>query len=238
MQTLFVTTHWSVVLAAKDKNSPNSAQALETLCRTYWFPLYAFVRGLGRSQHDAQDLTQAFFARLLEKDYLKVVTPERGRFRTFLRMALKRFLANEWEKLRAQKRGGAQPHLSFDTDIAEQRFLEERATALAPDVVYDRRWALTLLDTASQRLEQEYAAAGKTSELRHLKPYLTAERGRIPYAEIATGLQGTEAAARVALHRVRKRFREVFREVVADTVATPAEVDPEMRHILEVLSQG
>ena len=143
---LFVTTHWSVVLAAKDKASPGCAQALETLCQTYWFPLYAFVRGSGQSPHDAQDLTQAFFARLLAKDYLQVVMPEKGRFRTFLRMALKRFLANEWERLRAQKRGGDQTHVAFDTTMAEQRFLEERADARAPDLIYDRRWALTLLE--------------------------------------------------------------------------------------------
>ncbi len=235
---LFVTTHWSVVLAAKDKASPDCAQALETLCRTYWFPLYAFVRGSGQSPHDAQDLTQTFFARLLAKNYLRVVAPEKGRFRTFLRMALKRFLANEWERLRAQKRGGDQTHVAFDTAIAEQRFLGESSDACAPDLIYDRRWALTLLGGAGNRLEQEYAAAGKAVEFRQLKPQLTVERGQIPYAEIAAGMQTTEGAARVALHRLRKRFREVFREVVADTVAAPEDVESEMRYVLEVLSQG
>ena len=129
-QRYFITTHWSVVLAAKDKHSPNSAQALEALCRTYWYPLYAYVRSSGYSPHDAQDLTQEFFARLLAKDFLRVVEPQKGRFRTFLRVALKRFLAHEWERLHAQKRGGDLTHVSFDTAQAEQRFQEERAESL------------------------------------------------------------------------------------------------------------
>jgi len=237
-QPLFVTTRWSVVLAARDKASPDAAQALETLCRTYWYPLYAFVRSSGYSPPDAQDLTQEFFARLLARDYLRVVTREKGRFRTFLRMALKRFLAVEWERRHAQKRGGGQTHLPFDTAVAEQRFQEERADCLAPDQIYDRHWALTLLGEASARLERDYAQAGKAVELRHLQPHLTASRGEIPYAEIATALQTTEGAARVAVHRLRKRFRELFREVLADTVSAPEEVDGELRYVLEVLSRG
>lgn len=237
-QALFLTTRWSVVLAAKDKASPNSAEALETLCRTYWYPLYAFVRGSGHSPHDAQDLTQAFFARLLEKDYLRVVEPEKGRFRTFLRMALKRFLANEWERLRAEKRGGGQAHVAFDTTLAEQRFAEERTDARAPDVIYDRRWALALLESAMDRLKKEYSTSGKLEEFATLKPHLTTDRGEIPYAEIAAALQTTEGAARVALHRLRKRFRDTFRAVIADTVATEEDVEPEMRHVLEALARG
>lgn len=235
---LFVTTRWSVVLAAKEKGSPEGAQALETLCRTYWYPLYAFVRGSGYSPPDAQDLTQEFFARLLAKDYLRAVAPEKGRFRTFLRMAMKRFLAKEWGRRCARKRGGGRTHLAFDTTMAEARFQQERADALSPDHIYDRRWALTLLGQAMARLEREYAAAGKTAELRQLKPHLTAERGTIPYAAIAAELQTTEGAARVAVHRLRKRFREVFREVIAETVSAPEEIDPEVRHVLEVLTQA
>lgn len=237
-QPLFLTTRWSIVLAAKDKESPNSAEALETLCRTYWFPLYAFVRGSGHSPHDAQDLTQAFFAKLLAKDYLKVVTPEKGRFRTFLRMALKRFLTNEWERVRAEKRGGNQTHIAFDTTLAEQRFHGERAETDAPDIIFDRRWALTLLESAMERLEKEYSTAGKSAEFAALKPHLTTDRGQIPYAEIAAALQTSEGAARVSLHRLRKRFRDMFRAVIADTVATQEEVEPEMRHVLEVLARG
>jgi RNA polymerase sigma-70 factor (ECF subfamily) len=234
---LFATTHWSVVLAAKDKASPEFAQALETLCRAYWYPLYAFVRGSGHSFHDAQDLTQEFFARLLAKDYLRVVEPEKGRFRTFLRMAMKRFLANEWERVRAQKRGEGRAAVRFDTTMAETRFQEEHAERLAPDCLYDRRWATTLLDEAMARLEREYTTAGKKKELRQLKPHLTAERGSIPYPEIAAALQTSESAARVAVHRLRRRFREAFRGVIAETVSTPEEIEPEARYVLEVLSR-
>jgi RNA polymerase sigma-70 factor (ECF subfamily) len=235
---VFVTTRWSVVLAARNQASPDSARALETLCRTYWYPLYAFVRGSGHSPHDAQDLTQSFFAVLLAKDYLRVVEPEKGRFRTFLRMALKRFLANEWDKQRSQKRGGGQLPLALDTTLAEQRFLEERPGTLGPDSIYDRRWALTLLDEAMARLEQEYTAAGKAVEFEQLKPHLTAGRGEIPYAAIAAGCRTTAGAARVAIHRLRKRFREVFRAVIADTVSAPEELEEEIRHVLQVLGNA
>lgn len=237
-QSLFVTTHWSVVLAAKDKVSPEGAQALEILCRTYWYPLYAFIRSSGYSPPDAQDLTQGFFARLLAKDFLRVVAPEKGRFRTFLRMALKRFLAHEWERVRAEKRGGGQVCISLDTAMAEQRFAAEGPVAVGPDQIYDRRWALTLLGEVTARLEREYTEAGKVAELNELRPHLTAERGRIPYAEIARSLQTTEGAARVAVHRLRKRFRELFRKIIAETVAGPGEVEEELRHVIGVLSRG
>ena len=235
---LFVTTRWSVVLAARDPVGPDAARALETLCRTYWYPLYAFVRGSGYAAHDAQDLTQSFFAVLLAKDYLRVVTPEKGRFRTFLRMAMKRFLVNEWEKQRSQKRGGGQVLVPLDTELAEQRFQAESPGALGPDAIYDRRWALTLLDETMTRLVQEYASTGRAGEFVLLKPHLTADRGQIPYADIAAAGQTTEGAARVAIHRLRKRFREVFRAVIADTVAAPEEVEAEVRHVLEVLGSS
>jgi RNA polymerase sigma-70 factor (ECF subfamily) len=234
-QPVFVTTRWSVVLAARAAGSPDSARALETLCRTYWYPLYAHVRGAGHSLHDAQDLTQSFFAVLLAKDYLRVVTPEKGRFRTFLRMAMKRFLVNEWDRLRSQKRGGGLAPLPLDTTLAEERFLEERPGTLGPDSIYDRRWALTLLAEAMSRLAQEYAAAGKAGEFARLKPHLTAGHGEIPYAAIAAAGGTTEGAARVAIHRLRKRFREVFRAVIADTVAAPEELEEELRHVVQVL---
>src|ERR1051326_1344492 len=144
-QPLFLTTHWSVVLAAKDKASPGCFEALEILCRTYWYPLYAFIRSSGYSPHDAQDLTQGFFERLLAKEYLRVVDPEKGRFRTFLKVALKRFLVHEWERGNAAKRGGGEPALSFDTGLAEQRFQAQTMHTLAPDLIYDRQWAFALL---------------------------------------------------------------------------------------------
>jgi RNA polymerase sigma-70 factor (ECF subfamily) len=237
-QALFVTTRWSVVLAARDKASPDAAQALETLCHTYWYPLYVLTRSLGHPPADAQDLTQEFFARLLAKDYLRAVQAEKGRFRTFLRMALKRFLANEWDRLRAQKRGGGRVQVPFDTAIAEQQFQSEPAAALTPEHLYDRRWALALLAAAEARLEKEYAAAGKTAELRLLKPHLTARHGAIPYPALAAALGATESAARVAVHRLRKRFRELFRETIADTVAAPDELESECRYVMEILSGG
>ncbi len=238
LQPRFVTTHWSVVLMAQDKTSPDCQQALETLCRAYWYPLYAFVRGSGYSPHDAQDLTQGFFMQLVEKDYLRVVDPAKGRFRTFLKMALKRFLVHEWDKFRAVKRGGGQHRLSFDTVLGEEIFQRERAGAEEPDRIYDRSWALTLLGEATARLEREYAGSGKGSEFQQLQPYLTAERGSIPYEKVASALQTTEAAARVALHRLRKRFREVFREAVAETLSAPEDPDQEVRYVLEVLSRA
>ncbi len=236
--SLFVTTHWSVVLAAKDQDSPRGAQALEVLCRTYWYPLYAFVRSSGYSPHDAQDLTQDFFARLLEKDYLRVVEPEKGRFRTFLKMALKRFLTKEWVRRQAEKRGGRHVHLSFDTADGEARFQQEHTQALTPERVYDRQWALALLQQCIEQLESEYEAAGKTGELRQLKPFLTAARGDIPYAQLAAAVATTEGAARVAVHRLRRRFRETSRNVVAQTISAPEELDDEVRYILQVLSDG
>jgi RNA polymerase sigma-70 factor (ECF subfamily) len=233
---LFVTTRWSVVLAARNKASPGSEAALESLCQTYWYPLYAMVRALGHSPHDAQDLTQAFFERLLSKDYLRVVTREKGRFRTFLRVALKRFLADERDRARAQKRGGGRKHLPFDTALAEQAFLEDNTAGRAPDRLFDRRWALTLLDEATGRVQREYLEAGKSAELEKLKPYVTADRGTIPYERIAAQLQTSPGAARVAVHRLRRRFREVFRETIAVTVSDPQEAEQEFRYILEVLS--
>ena len=229
---LFATTRWTVVIAAK---GGESGAALETLCRIYWYPLYAFVRSSGHSPHDAQDLTQEFFARLLAHDYLRTVEREKGRFRTFLRMAMKRFLANEWDRARAQKRGGGQTPITFDTASGEQAYLRELDPVPSPDVLYEKRWALTLLDDAFVRLETETAATGKAAEFEHLRIHLTASRGAIPYAELAAAIGTTESAARVALHRLRKRFREVFRETIADTVSAPDEVEDEVRHVIAVL---
>ena len=235
---LFATTHWSVVLAAKHKGAPDRAQALEALCRTYWYPLYAFARTSGYSPPDAQDLAQDFFALLLAKDYLRVVEQEKGRFRTFIKMAFKRFLAKDRKSQRALKRGGGQIQLSFDTTAGEAQFQAGPVASLGPECVYDRQWALTLLAETIKHLEQEYQADGKGSEFGHLKSHLTADRGKIPYAEIAAGLGMSEGAARVALHRLRKRFRVVFREMIAETVAIPTELDEEVRYILTVLSRG
>jgi RNA polymerase sigma factor (sigma-70 family) len=233
---LFVTTRWSVVMTARDKGAPASREALETLCAGYWYPLYAYVRRLGNSSQDAEDLTQAFFARLLEKDWLDSVQRERGRFRTFLVVAIKRFMANEWDRSRAAKRGGGQVLVALGTECAEQRYLAEPSSSLPADHLYDRRWALTLLDQALARLRHEYDDGGNGEEFSRLKQFLTADRGAIPYAAIALETGGTEGAARVAVHRLRKRFREVFRATIADTVSRPEEVEVEMRYVVEVLS--
>jgi RNA polymerase sigma factor (sigma-70 family) len=232
----FVTTHWSVVLSARQKDSPQSEAALETLCRAYWYPLYAFVRRQGQRPEDAQDLTQAFFARLLQKDYLQAAAREKGRFRTFLLVALKRFLANEWDRVRAQKRGGGQALLSLDTSAAETHYQMEPAAEANPDRVYDRRWAMTLLDQTMARLRGEFAEAGKAKEFQQLKVCLTAERTAISYPEIAAALGTNEGAARVAVHRLRKRFREIFRDEIAHTVSSQSQIEEEVRYLIEVLA--
>jgi RNA polymerase sigma factor (sigma-70 family) len=234
---VFVTTHWSVVLSARQKDSPRSSDALETLCRTYWYPLYAYVRRQGHSPPDAQDLTQEFFARLLQKDYLKAAAQEKGRFRTFLIVALKRFLANEWDRARAQKRGGGQLAVPLDTELAEQRYLGEPLESATADRVFERRWALTLLDRTMARLREEFTGAGKAEEFDRLKVCLTAERGEISYAEIAAALAMSESTARVAVHRLRRRFREVFREEIAHTVSGPEEIEEEVRYLMSVLAE-
>ncbi len=233
----FTTTHWSVVLSAQQKGSPQASVALETLCRTYWYPLYAFVRRQGRNPLDAQDLTQEFFARLLEKDYLQAVERERGKFRTFLLMAMKRFLMNEWKQAHAQKRGGGCVTLSLDDgQTAETRYLMETGGSLSAEKLYDRRWAVTLLDRVLERLGREFAAGGKGAVFEQLKGYLMAEKGGVPYAEAAAALGMSEGALKVAVHRLRLRFRELFREEVAHTVSFPSEVDEEIRFLLEAFS--
>ena len=234
---VFVTTHWSVVLSARNRESPQSDAALEKLCRIYWYPLYAYVRRSGQSKENAEDLTQAFFARLLEKKFLDAAQQERGRFRSFLLIALKRFLANEWEHAHAQKRGGFQKHLSLDTEQAERKFQSEIIAAeTPPDRAFERRWALTLLEQTMARLRAEFRRAGKISEFEQLKVFLTADKKEIPYAKIAEELGMSESTLRVAVHRLRKRYRELFREEIAHTLAEGESVDEELRHLLDVLS--
>jgi len=236
---IFATTRWSLVLAARDASSPESAAALEALCRTYWYPLYGLVRRLGHGPHDAEDLTQAFFARLLAGGRLQAADPERGRFRTFLRVALKRFLANERARAQSVRRGGGQVFVPFDAARAETRLQgDARDSPLPPDALFERHWALALLEEALARLRAEQAAAGREAEFLRLKEFLAADRGAIPYAVIAAELGLSEGAARVAVHRLRKRFRELFRAAVADTVGDSGEVDDELRHIACLLVRG
>lgn len=233
---VFVTTHWSIVLDAKDKGSPDSAAALEKLCRTYWYPLYAHVRHLGHAPADAEDLTQAFFERLLQKGYLEAADQAKGRFRTFLLVALDRFLANEWDRARAQKRGGGCAVVPLDTVVAERLYAQQSAAEASPGHEYERRWALTLVEHAVNRLRSEYEQAGKAAEFQRLKGFLSAEQSSIGYGTLAGELGSTEGAARVMVHRLRRRFREIFSEEVAHTLADPQDLAEEMRHLMDVLA--
>jgi RNA polymerase sigma-70 factor (ECF subfamily) len=232
---VFPNTRWSVVLAARQP-SPESAVALETICQAYWYPLYAYVRRCGQSHDDAQDLTQEFFCRLLEKRWLEAADREKGRLRTFLIVALKKFMRNEWDRASAQRRGGGQPPVQIDTAFAESRFAAD-TQALAPDETFDRQWALTLISLTTRRLRAEFAAAGKPGDYDALKNCLLADRGAIDYAAVAGQLGVNEGAARVAVHRLRKRFREVYREEISQTLDGGAEVDAELRHLARALSR-
>lgn len=228
---LFVTTHWSVVLSARADESTRSAHALETLCRTYWYPLYAYLRRQGRPPHDAQDLTQGFFARLLQKDYLKAAAREKGKFRTFLLVALKHFLANEWDREHALKRGGFAPFVSIDQEIAESRFAAEPSHNLQPDVLFDRQWATTLLDRSIVQLREEYVTSGRAKLFEYLQSCLAREESALPYATIAANLKLTEPAVKMAVQRLRARYREILRGEIAHTVSSAEEIDEEIRHL-------
>lgn len=233
---VFVTTRWSVVVSAREKNSPEAARALEQLCQAYWFPLYAHVRRLGHSPADAEDLTQSFFARLLEKDWLAVADRERGRFRSFLLGSLKHFLANEWDKARAQKRGGHLRSVSLDAPVGEERLQHEPAAKGSPDREFDRRWALTLLDAVLARLEEEFTQAGKAKLFGQLKLSLGSDRAEVNYTRLAGELAMSEGAVRVAVHRLRQRYRELLRDEIAQTVATASEVEDELRLLFQALA--
>jgi RNA polymerase sigma factor (sigma-70 family) len=225
-----------MVLRAARNDTTRAHEALAHLCETYWYPLYAYVRRRGYNPHDAQDLTQEFFARLLQKDFLSSASQEKGRFRSFLLVVLKRFLSNEWDKVRAQKRGGGQVVQQLDTELAERLYATEAAGDLPPDRIYERRWALTMLDRAMSRLREEFSVEAKGAHFEVLKGYLTADRGEIPYAEVAGQLGLNEAAARMAVHRLRRRFRSLFREEIAQTVAEPADIEDEIRYLLRALA--
>ncbi len=232
----FATTHWTVVLAAGRRRTAQSDRALEELCRTYWFPLYAYVRRHGHSREDAEDLTQAFFARFLEKNFLESVRSEKGRFRAFLLAALKHFLANEWDRARRLKRGGGVAPLSLDWQDADTRYRIDPADTLTPDKLYDRAWAVTLLERVIARLRDESAAEGKSKSFEQLKPFLTVGRSAIPYAQAADALGLSEGAARVAVHRLRRRYRELLREEISQTLSDPAQIEKEMQALFNAFA--
>ena len=227
----FLTTHWSVVVKASAPDSKTAKAALESLCNAYWYPLYAFVRRLGHSPHDAEDLIQGFFAQCIEKDYLRAADQDKGRFRSFLLLALKRFLANEWDRARTRKRGGDRQIISLD---AEERYAAEPAESLTPDKLFERRWAMTLLENVLTKLKTEQAAAGRLAIFTELQPVLTS-RGT-PYADLAKRLDLTESAVKVAVHRLRQRYRELLEQEIANTVSSPAEIEEERRYLLRILS--
>ena len=233
---VFPNTRWSVVLAARQP-TPESAAALEAICQAYWYPLYAFVRRSGQSPHDAQDLTQAFFCRLLEKRLLDSADRDRGKLRSFLIAALKNFMNNEWRREATQKRGGGQKHIALDTTLAETQLAADQHS-LGPDETYDQQWALTLLNLTVDRLKEEFAAAGKADDFEILKNCLMAGRGTIDYAATASQLGLNEGATRVVVHRLRKRFREVYREEISQTLAAGADVDAELRHLAAALARS
>ena len=231
---VFSTTHWSVVLQAGNADSPDAQAALESLCRTYWYPLYVFVRRKGHSHEAAQDLTQEFFARFLKKNYVGLADQSRGKFRTFLLRSLEHFLINEWKKTQSVIHGGAVKIISWDEHEAEQRYLMERADGDTPDKLYEKRWAMSLLEKVMERLRADFVNE-KSDLFEALKPTVWGEPTDSSYQEIASRLGMAEGAVKVAAHRMRQRYRELLRNEVAQTVATAAEVDEELRYLAGVL---
>jgi RNA polymerase sigma factor (sigma-70 family) len=233
----FATTHWSIVLAAKQSDSSQAAAALEQLCRTYWQPLYAFIRRQGHDVPEAQDLTQEFFARLLERDYLARLDQQRGKFRSFLLAFVKHFLSEQREKAGAQKRGGGRPLLSLDAGEGEEGYLSEPVDQLTPEQIFERRWVQTLLQRAFDRLAAEYVKVDKAALFEALKDFQPRQSGSLTYAQIGEGLGATEAAVKSAMQRLRQRHREILRDEIAQTVNSAKEVEEEIRHMREVLNR-
>lgn len=232
----FLTTRWSLVLAAGSER-PSSAAALAELCETYWYPLYAYVRRRGHGAEDAQDLTQAFFARLLEKNAVGVADPSRGRFRAFLLGSLKHFLANEWNRERAQKRGGGQRLLSIDYGAADERYDIDPQDDLTPERAFERSWALAVLERALTRLEGQYERRGKQRVFSALRETLVAGGEQPSYKDVAARLSMTEGAVKVAVHRLRQGFRDALRREIAQTVGGAGDLDAELRDLIAALGR-
>jgi RNA polymerase sigma-70 factor (ECF subfamily) len=231
----FATTHWSLVAAARDRAEPGAEEALAALCAAYWYPLYAYVRRRGHGADEAQDLTQEFFARLLEKGFLAQADRGRGHFRSFLLAACDHFLANERDRARAKKRGGGHRLLSLDWADAEGRYRVEPADELTPEKLFQRRWALTLLQEVLGRLRADFAARGKGRLFERLRGTLVGGEGTAPYREIAAELGLSEGAVKVAAHRLRQQYRDLLREEIARTVGAPEQVDEEIRELFAAL---
>lgn len=234
----FATTRWSVVLGAADSDPDASRQALGTLCSTYWYPLYAFARRRGQDAHSAQDLVQGFFATLLAQGAVRRADPARGRFRTFLLTAFQRHAAKEHEKATALKRGGGVAPLPLDFEDGERRYLSEPADHLTAERIFERRWALTLLERVLAQLREQHARAGKAEWFDTLRAYLGAAGDPPPHAEVAARLEMSEGAVKVAVHRLRRRYRDLLRAEIAQTVEDDAAVDDEIRHLIAAVGTG
>jgi RNA polymerase sigma-70 factor (ECF subfamily) len=231
----FATTHWSLIITAGDQKDPSARAALTELCESYWYPLYVFVRRQIGDVDEAQDFTQAFFARLLEQRLFEKAEPEHGRFRAFLLTACKRFLINEWHKHRAAKRGGGRRVLSLDFDSGESKYSLVAIDLVTAEQLYDRQWALTLLERVMELLRAEYVAKERSQHFEMLVPYLAGSRERAGYAEAARGLGISETTAKVAAHRMRERYRKLLRAEIAQTVERPEEIDDEIHQLITLL---
>jgi RNA polymerase sigma-70 factor (ECF subfamily) len=231
----FDTTRWSVVLAAGDSANPDFGEALSDLCRTYWYPVYAYFRRRGADAESAQDLAQGFFSDLLEKKALSVARPERGRFRSFLLTSAQNYMINTWHRDRAKKRGGGESPLPLDFDTAESRYRVEPGHDETPDKAFERRWALALLDRVLERLVQEMGQASGSERVRLLSRFLTGVQPDLSYREAGERLNMSESAVKVAVHRMRKRYGQLLREEVRQTVDDPAQVDDEIRYLFAVM---
>jgi RNA polymerase sigma factor (sigma-70 family) len=233
----FATTRWSVVLAAGNRLCPAGRQALETLCRTYWYPLYAYARRSGRSSQDAEDLTQAFLARLIEKNLVQAADRERGRFRSFLLTSFKHFAADERDRTLAKKRGGDARVISLDFESAETRYHLDPADDRTAESAFDHQWAVTVLETVFNRLREQYGTQGKAALFEQIKVALARDGAAVPYSDLAARLEMTEGAVRVAVHRLRGRYRELLREEIGHTVGDTSDVEEEIRHLFEALAR-
>jgi len=233
----FATTHWSIVRAAGRPETAQYQQAMRALCETYWFPIYVYLRRCGHRQDAAEDYTQGFFTCLLEKEGLRLADARRGKFRSFLLTALKHFLANERDKNHALKRGGGRRILSLDWEEAEGRYAVQPAAGVSPEKVFERSWALTVLDKAMSRLENELVRKGRGELFGHLKAYMTAGEETVPYQNVARTLGMTENAVKVAVHRLRRLYRELLREEIAHTVTEESEIDEEIRDLFAALAR-
>jgi RNA polymerase sigma-70 factor (ECF subfamily) len=235
-QSMFATTHWSVILAAGNQSSPDYTRALSTLCETYWFPLYAYLRRRGYNRQQAEDYTQSFFASLLERQSIGKADPEKGKFRSFLLASLKHFLADEYDRTEAQKRGGGRKSLSLDIEDGETRYSREPVDTLSPEKLFERYWAQMVLKQAMARLKAEYVNADKQQLFEHLKAYLTMEPGSMSYHSVAARLNMTEGAVKVAVYRLRQRYGELVREEIAQTVTTTEQIEDEIRELYSALA--